>query len=948
LPREAEPIWLKSVRFSIPEYANLSAGVKEIVYRYLYILLAVFFLAGCAGPLKQGWYNFTAYYNTFYNAKQYFDEGLRLNERQTPEINPLLPVRIHKSPSNAGYDQFAEAIERGASILRNHENSKYVNPAIFLIGKSYYYRGEYFSALEKFQELQTVAQGYQVQEAILWQGLTYLEMESIEEGIRFLEIETGYVEDWDVNLQAEVHALLAQLYVKQRNWSTASEYLYLASDSLADREKQARAYFLHGQVLEQQDNPAQALAAYRIAANIRSSFDLEFNALRKQAEMARSTGNYETALQLYRRLSRDDTYINHHVQMRFELALTHQIMGDSEHALNLYTNLLRDRFEAPDNFTKARTYFGIGEIYRDDFANFAMAAAYFDSAASLRVDPTLLTDYFNAAELAASFGEYASLKNRIQRADSLLHLADLSAEDLEIFIQQLQEQMLVEQQRLNAEQQRIAGRTTAELPADADDVIEAAEGTEHGFLNVRNRAMLNDASLQFQAIWGDRPLADNWRRRAAVSGSRFDQIVLSNDSTVEDEIQASAATGAVSLYPDLSEIPFDDEENHKLRKEREDFEYRLANLFMLSLNMPDSASYYYESVVESGLNTELTSRSLFSLADLELLSNNRSRAEYWAEKLMADWPESIYTERIASRLDIAFTPPDSDTFVPTEERYQQIMDSEHERHPAKKAGELRMLANEASGEEQSSRILYEAARKYMEAAIYESENPSILSEWVHDRNIRELADKDFRALQDSIGMLLSDIDATPEERETWQALLDSAAVSQPLLEDFPFEGAWWDSTRSVLEQIETYYASASVIPAVRVLRETIRKPEDPPEYAVDQIERFPEELMPRDPAPDLLTCSEAGLRPQAGSGPDQIMQYVRYPDWAREAEIRSEITYHITVNTDGSVESFEQISTMDRTGIPETVEEAIQRFLSFQPFDGDTPLTCSVTFRIET
>jgi tetratricopeptide (TPR) repeat protein len=918
------------------------------VYRYLYIVIAAFLLTGCAGPLKQGWYNFTAYYNTFYNAGQYFDEGLKLNERQTPDLNPLQPIRIHKSPSNAGHDQFAEAIERGASILRNHENSKYVNPAIFLIGKSYFYRGEYFSALEKFQELQTVASGRERQEAILWQGRTYLEMESVDEGIRFLEVETGYVEDWDESLHAEINALLAQLYVKQRNWSAASEYLYLASGSLTDREKQARAYFLHGQVLEQQGNQIQALAAYRIAAASRSTFDLEFNALRKQAEMARSTGDFDTALQLYRRLSRDDTYFNHHTQMRYELARTHQVMGNSEHALNLYRSLLHDRFEAPDNVTRAKTYFGIGEIYRDDLGIFAMAAAYFDSAASTRVDPTLITTDFNAAELASSFGEYASIKNRIQRADSLLYLSELTPEELDLFIEELQQQLMAEQQQLADDQLQRTERMAATPPADANEVIEAAERTEHGFLNVRNRAMLTDASLQFQAIWGDRPLTDNWRRRAAVSGSRFDQIVLSDDETVEDELIITDEEGTVVVRPDLSDIPFSDEEKENLKRDRENLEYRLANLFMLSLNMPDSARHYYERVIESGMNPELTPRSLFSLADLELLDNNRQQAEFWAERLIADWPESVYAERISSRLNIPYARTIREQNVPAERRYQAIMASEEYVHPADKAYELRKLAGDAPGEEQSSRILFEAARKYLEAAIHESESPNILSDWIREMEMRDQAAQEFGALQDSARLRLSEDELSEEERRELQAIADSVFAEARLSEQFPLEGAWWDSTRSVLDEIETLYASSSVMPAVRVLRESIRKPDDPPAYTVDRVERFPEELMPRDPAPGIQSCSDAGLRPDAGSGPDQIMQYARYPEWAREAEIKSEITYRITVNPDGTVADYEQVSTMDRTGIPQAVEEAIERFLRFQPFESDSPVTCSITFRIET
>ena len=118
--------------------------------KLLQILIPVLFLAGCAGPIKQSWNNFTAYYNTFYNAKKYYSEGEELNRQQAESLDPEGLIHIFLSPSAAGAEQFDEAITKSASILRDHEQSSYVVPSILMIGKSYYYKSEFFSALEKY------------------------------------------------------------------------------------------------------------------------------------------------------------------------------------------------------------------------------------------------------------------------------------------------------------------------------------------------------------------------------------------------------------------------------------------------------------------------------------------------------------------------------------------------------------------------------------------------------------------------------------------------------------------------------------------------------------------------------------------------------------------------------------------------------------------------------
>jgi len=136
------------------------------VKRSFQIALIVIFLTSCGTPLEQPWRNFNAYFNTYYNTQQHFRDGLDQNERQVPDVNPQQPIQIFLPPTNAGRQDFQYAIETGATILRDHSDSKYVEPSIALIGKSYFYRSEFFAALEKFQELQALTTGITEQEAV--------------------------------------------------------------------------------------------------------------------------------------------------------------------------------------------------------------------------------------------------------------------------------------------------------------------------------------------------------------------------------------------------------------------------------------------------------------------------------------------------------------------------------------------------------------------------------------------------------------------------------------------------------------------------------------------------------------------------------------------------------------------------------------------------------------
>lgn len=906
--------------------------------KILQIALLGFLLAGC-GTLKQGWNDFTAYYNTFYNAKQFYNEGLKKNQNQEPTINPNRPIRVHMSPNAAGLDDFEQAIERASSILRNHSDSRYVTPAVFLIGKSFYYRSEFFAALEKFQELQTIGNDLERQEAILWQGRTYLEMANYSEGIQFLEIELDLLEDWDPSIKSEIGLILTQMYVEQDNWEASLNYIQNSIDNLKDDKLKSRAYFLFGQILEHFDRYSNAVIAYRQIRNIRADFDLEYHGMRKEAEVSRKLGNFDRAITLFRELERDDKFFEYRVDIQYEIAKTHQVQGEPDLALAEFKRILRNRFQNPDPVTKAKTYYGIAEIYRFSRDDFQMAAAYYDSAASERADPSSLPENFKADELAESFGQYASLKQQLAYNDSLLYIGTLEGAELDSVIAEIQQQKIEEMESQNREMRQQQNRVVN--ADDPDEVVDASEATEHGFLNVNNPVLIGDASLQFQAVWGDRPLADNWRRRADVSGSRFDQFVIRDTDDEEIEITPEEEPGVAQAGIDMSGIPFDEESKQELISKNEEFNYQLGNVFLLSLELPDSAKTYFNKVLESSISRDLASRSLYTLAEIEIEEENPDRAEDWYEKLASEFPESEYTDRLAVRLGIDAETVDEEEQNEIHERYLELLHSDLS--PEERATALHELAYSTDSDAERSEILFDAAREYAKAARQNQESETDISDWLQKKENAREEEKKFTALQDSARVVLNDSTLTEEEELYWQEISDSTFSEKDFLPDFPFEGTYWDSTRSVLQHIETYYASSRVMPRVRMLKETIEKPDG----GESEESQTPENGSEKIPEEQITTCEEMDIMIDLDGGRDAFIDAITFPAWTNEISMKGEITYLFTIEPDGSVTDYEQVSRMDRSGIPQSIENAIDRLLQFTSTEESAPVQCTLTFAID-
>uniref|UniRef100_A0A7V3RI08 Tetratricopeptide repeat protein n=1 Tax=candidate division WOR-3 bacterium TaxID=2052148 RepID=A0A7V3RI08_UNCW3 len=100
-----------------------------------------------------------AYFNTFYNAQNYFSQGMKTVKNDTLKSD---------------VEYFDKAIEKCASVIAKYPDSRYVDDAIYMMGVSYYFKGDYSRALEKLDFLTTNFPGSRLySNAMYYSGLAY-------------------------------------------------------------------------------------------------------------------------------------------------------------------------------------------------------------------------------------------------------------------------------------------------------------------------------------------------------------------------------------------------------------------------------------------------------------------------------------------------------------------------------------------------------------------------------------------------------------------------------------------------------------------------------------------------------------------------------------------------------------------------------------------------------
>lgn len=854
----------------------------------------LFLLLGCGGTLKKSWIDFRAYYNTYYIAKENYQAGLDQVESQSIQINVNKPIRIHRPPVGTGDKQFQKAIDKGAQILRKFPDSRWIDETLELIGKSYYYRQEFYSALQKFEEQYNVTDSDELrQRAVIWKGRVLLDLELHDEGVAYLQSELSNLSGkWKPHLRARAEVMLAEHNVQLQQWEKVTPLLRKAVTDLSVGSLKARTHFLLGQILEIEERYGEAAFAYGEAANNRPGFELLYWSNYKQAEALRKMGNLEEALAIYEQMRKDDKNVERLPEIRFEIARSEEAMGNIDTAERIFKQILRNKsYQVPQNI-QADIYYRLGKIHSEYRKKHKLAAAYYDSSSSMRRDTEakgILDEDLNTETLAKAYGRYSELRDQINHLDSLLWLGTLPEQKFDSVIAEVKSRKLKEMRQQSQKRKNSADVLTNVNAQQASGDATPNSGA-YGFLNHKNSRLLTEARIRFQAIWGNRALVDNWRRIEAVRSSVRRQPETEEDITEAASLPEERQASPVKI--DLSDIPFTKEEQEKTRNAIGTAHFELGNLFLLTLQNPDSASSYFRTFLEQHPSHKLVPKALYSLYELHDSEGEEQMARHWAMRLRREYPESRYTAQL--QRGRSSTQTSNSTEQVLSRKADSILSS------GASAGQitekLRQLSLANKDTLAASQIHYESIRRYIRLAK-EQEKLS-----------QKLAAVDYFSA-DSILFI-------------------------PELPEQPYEGMYWDSVRSVLKEHVENFADDPSAQKVAILSDELDK--------TDESEQKKADLLP--------TCQKVGLEPKIRGGMNNFLNKVIFPEELKDTNLSGTLEYEMTIAVNGSVESFELVSPQTKLGIEERFAKAIEEYLVFMPFQLDqniSKLRCRITFPIK-
>ncbi len=318
-------------------------------------------------------------------------------------------VTVADPQEKALYD---DVIKKAGTVLKYHPNSKWIDEALWLIGKSYFNTGEYTLADRKFKELVTNhPESKYADDSYYYMGLCEIILGHSDAALTaFSEIEhskkkSPYMDD--------VYFTGGVMAMNSDNYSEAVELFKKYLTEFSGEDSSAQASFMIGKSQEKLGNYMDAYHAYKNVEKYKPSKQLYFDATIAAASAILRTDSIAVGMAVLLDLADNQKYFSRSGEIRMKIAEGYYLEKQFDKAIEIY-KVVTEKY--PRTNDAAEAYYRLGIIYQNDLFDIKSAKESFTKAQGEYPQ----SEYRNlAAARLAQIAKLETYQTQIQRADSL-------------------------------------------------------------------------------------------------------------------------------------------------------------------------------------------------------------------------------------------------------------------------------------------------------------------------------------------------------------------------------------------------------------------------------------------------------------------------------------------------------------------------------------------------
>jgi tetratricopeptide (TPR) repeat protein len=588
--------------------------------------------------------NMLARYNYLYNARKKLRLITHNVSRQGQDnynyLLPFYPYSLQNLGLSAG--DLDTVIEKASiNIQIRDPRSKWIDDSYLVIGQAYFYQGEWDKASRTFQFINTkfapkkksdykavvgssakdqlsiasrekrkppfgyFKHTYARNDAFVWQAKTFLEMKEFDQARSLMNIveQDPY---FPKRLAGDLAEVRAYALYKQERFAEVIAPLQIAVKSKRNRDERARMFYILGQLYTNYSLPDSAVMMFHKVIKQKPDPMMDFQARMQIAKLdaTREGGSFDESLARLKRMARREKYIEFRDAIYYNMANI-VLPKDPDLALEYLGQSLK--VESSNTMQKALSFKAIADIYYGR-RQYRLSRNFYDSTAS--VMPPEFTDSAIVNKRKRVLNDVVIRVEAIQKEDSLQRIAAMPESDRMIFLEKMAAVM-----RKEAEEKAKKQKEDAENGIDQQDMANnnplindnnmnnspaTPKKDDQGDWYFYNNASKSTGFSEFKKRWGNRPLADNWRRSqsGAVAANQPLQPEDANGNPVGVTDATRVPSDSATAKTLAAGLPLTPDDLLKSNVIVEDAYYDLGKLYHDQLDNTELAIETYDTLLK--------------------------------------------------------------------------------------------------------------------------------------------------------------------------------------------------------------------------------------------------------------------------------------------------------------------------------------------------------------
>ena len=287
-----------------------------------------------------------AYFNTFYNAEQYFKRAEKIRLEKAGETIPVSAV-----------DSYSKVIEKSRLVLEEYPDTRYRKNALLLIGKAHFYRQEYRLAESTFQQFADEFGETHPFEKVYWQAMVKWKQGKSQAALETLT--SNLVESLSNDQKAKVHLSISEILLELNEDKSALENLLNGAELTSDADQRGQIYYRISVLAFDKKDYELALSANKSVIRYSLSKKRIEEANLQIVRIHRLLGNWDVVMSEIKSILIDDRFTRIHGNLELELVRLYQMQGKNDMAKNRLESIIKDYARSRNS---AEAYFLLGEI----------------------------------------------------------------------------------------------------------------------------------------------------------------------------------------------------------------------------------------------------------------------------------------------------------------------------------------------------------------------------------------------------------------------------------------------------------------------------------------------------------------------------------------------------------------------------------------------------------